>query len=97
VQITDKLAAVRAYRAAGIPREQAEAMAEEHEAAAEEIHQQLTKSMTEALTNATKLSQASLEAAIAKATAEQNRFTLAVGAFGFGLLALLMAAFRFLH
>jgi len=102
MQITGKLATVKAYRAAGFTPTQAEAMAEQHEAVAEEIHQQLTNSMTQAMSNSIGSLQASIEttranldAAIAKATAEQTRFTITVGAIIVGILGLMMTAYRF--
>jgi len=102
MQITDKLATTKAYQAAGFAPPQAEAMAEQHEAVAEEIHAQLTKSMTEAISNSSMsfqsslaLVKADLETAIAKVSAEQTRFTVTVGAIIVGILGLLMTAYRF--
>jgi hypothetical protein len=109
IQITGKLATLKAYRAVGFTEKQADAMAEQHESVAEEIHRQLTDAMTAAVSNATQPLQANiervqaniekvqahLEAAIARATAEQTRFTITVGAIIVGILGLMMTAYRF--
>ncbi|MFI5399451.1 MAG: hypothetical protein ACHQZQ_00160 [SAR324 cluster bacterium] len=93
MQIADTLATARAYKAAGFEEDQAQAMAEQHDATAREIHTQLTAAMTEAIGAPI----ARLEATIAKANADQTKFTITVAAFIVAILGLIMTALRFIH